>query len=451
MRRSALLRLAAGLGALALLSAAFPAAARAASSAAASGGAGGGAATAGSLRPLLLVTAATGVGYALAFGTSYQLAPRFSAGCTVALTAGYVSAGAAVLLLDLLIKRGAPAYSDSQLGALFAAVAGVCLAGLAAACALLGRGALGAAGLQGGPSAVGRAARASGDDDGGGKADATDAFAAAGGGAPAGGAWRRHHHHHGAAAAAAGDHSAPPDVEAAPGGSAGAAARPPAAAARAAAAADRAEWRAVARAAAPAAAALLASVATSMAAFPFFAYLPSHDGGGRLGAHAPQAAFYARLAGDVAGRLLPPRLAARTRARLLPAAALKLLLAPPLVAALLRPALLPVGDAAAVALVGVSWVLGGYVNAGAYLLAPSLVPPEQRPRAGGVMALAFQASCLAGLAAAAALQWALRAGGGGVGSGGGGIGGGGGARAAAASAALAGAAVAAVGGSPAPA
>lgn len=58
-----------GLGGLALLCLGFPA-------------------FCGSLPHLLAVTAAVGVAYSIAFGTSHQLAPRFSPRCTVALTTG---------------------------------------------------------------------------------------------------------------------------------------------------------------------------------------------------------------------------------------------------------------------------------------------------------------------------------------------------------------------------
>lgn len=72
MRGSSLLRLTLGLGGLAALSLAFPAAAAAGDS----------------LGRLLALTAAIGACYSLAFGTCYQLAPHFGPGCTVALTAG---------------------------------------------------------------------------------------------------------------------------------------------------------------------------------------------------------------------------------------------------------------------------------------------------------------------------------------------------------------------------
>lgn len=62
------------------------------------------------------------------------------------------------------------------------------------------------------------------------------------------------------------------------------------------------------------------------------------------------------------------------------------------------------GDAGAVLLVGVFWILSGYLNTCAYLVAPSLVPAGQRARASGLMTVAFQSACVTALLLAAALQ-----------------------------------------------
>ncbi|GBF92316.1 hypothetical protein Rsub_05518 [Raphidocelis subcapitata] len=411
VRRSAQLRLTLGLGGLAALSLAFPRAA-----AAPGAGVGG----------LLALTAAIGSAYALAFGTSYQLAPLFGAGCTVGLTAGFVSAGGVVLFLDFAIRRGrAPYYTQAQLHVLFAAVAAACLAGLAASLALIRAHArrletLGTAAPRGsGAGAVDARGAAFGG--GVGSDDGSDGEGGGGGGRD-GGAWpggggapghalrrgaRRHHHHH-----------SPVDVEAAVHVSAGGGGdggesklhgRGGGAGGGGAGVGGESEFRAIATAIAPAALALLASVGTSMAAFPFFAYLPTN---GALGPWVAQAAFYARMGGDVAGRIVPPQWQARSRGALVRFAALKAALLPPLLAALLRPGVVG-GDFGAVALVAVNWALSGYVNTGAYLVAPTLVSgAAQRARVGGVMATAFQASCLAGLLAAGALQALLHAAGG---------------------------------------
>jgi len=163
-------------------------------------------------------------------------------------------------------------------------------------------------------------------------------------------------------------------------------------------------WR-VAAAVAPAALALLVSVGSSMLAFPFFSYIPQT---GSMGAWVSQAAFYARLGGDIAGRLLPPHWQACTLRRLIVFAALKALLLPLLLPALLWPAAVG-GDRGLVLLVAVNWALSGYVNTGAYLVAPTLVSATSplRPRVGGFMALSFQISCFLGLMGATALQQVL--------------------------------------------
>lgn len=50
------------------------------------------------------------------------------------------------------------------------------------------------------------------------------------------------------------------------------------------------------------------------------------------------------------------------------------------------------------------WAASGHVNACAYVMAAQWAPPGGGDRAGGLMALAFQVSCLASLLLAAALQ-----------------------------------------------
>lgn len=76
--------------------------------------------------------------------------------------------------------------------------------------------------------------------------------------------------------------------------------------------------------------------------------------------------FYVRLAGDIAGRVLPSTWHAPRAAPLAAWTALKLALTPLLVTAMLRPALLlrVGGDAALAALVAVFWALSGYCNTG---------------------------------------------------------------------------------------
>jgi hypothetical protein len=118
-----------------------------------------------------------------------------------------------------------------------------------------------------------------------------------------------------------------------------------------------------------------------------------------------QVAFYARLIGDVAGRVVPPRLQAGTLRRLAGAVAVKAALLPLLLAAIPRPSLVG-GDLGLMAIIVVNWVLSGLCNTGAYLVAPTLAP-QHRERVGGMMALAFQSSCFLGLLAATAARGLL--------------------------------------------
>eukprot|EP00879_Flechtneria_rotunda_P030186 GHRR01032786.1.p1 GENE.GHRR01032786.1~~GHRR01032786.1.p1 ORF type:complete len:400 (+),score=128.31 GHRR01032786.1:44-1243(+) len=92
-----------------------------------------------SLHLLLTATAAVGVCYSIAFGTSHQLSPRFPASCTVALTTGFVSCGVVVLLADLLLKQQMPYYTPAAMVHLFQLMAVQTCIGLLAAAAMLGK------------------------------------------------------------------------------------------------------------------------------------------------------------------------------------------------------------------------------------------------------------------------------------------------------------------------
>jgi hypothetical protein len=310
---------------------------------------------------------------------------RSPARTTTSIPPGFVSAGFLVLALDFVIKHGAPHYSEQQLRALFAAVAATCLSGLAAGAAMLRRhGRRVEAAIMGAPH--GRAGSdAGGSGPGGGAlpgaaaAEEVTAVSVSGGTVGALRAALKHTAHHPAPP------HGPPQLQAHRAGEPGDVEAPPAAGRRGGGSGGGA-WS-VAPAVAPAAAALLASVGTSMLAFPFFSYAPPS---GHLGHHISQALFYARLGGDVVGRLMPPSLQARTAPRLLVWAGLKAALLPWLLPALLRPARAG-GDLGLIALVAVNWVLSGYINTGAYLVAPTLVStPAQRARVGSLMALCFQ-------------------------------------------------------------
>ncbi|WIA22536.1 hypothetical protein OEZ86_009526 [Tetradesmus obliquus] len=287
----------------------------------------------GSITALLAATAAVGVCYSIAFGTSYQLVTHFPPGCTVALTTGFVSCGVVVLAADLLLKRG-PYYSAAGMARLFQVVALQTCLGLAAAAAVLRRN------------------------------------------------WKR--------LAAAG----PPSMYTSSSSSSRGLHRPDLG---------------------------FGQPGTS----------DKHIIGGAFGERLPQVLFYARLAGDICGRLAPHWLHLRSSAAVLAAGAAKAALLALLVPAMLRPQLVG-GDTQLALLIAANWWMSGYINTGAYLLAPKLAAQAaaagrfQRPgsssskgsggggsasvkaRAGGIMALAFQMSCFAGLLGAWALQsWAL--------------------------------------------
>lgn len=53
------------------------------------------------------------------------------------------------------------------------------------------------------------------------------------------------------------------------------------------------------------------------------------------------------------------------------------------------------------------WLVGGYVNTGAYSLAPRLVRPHLRAAANGLLAITYQVAHTSGLLAALALALAL--------------------------------------------
>lgn len=119
-----------------------------------------------------------------------------------------------------------------------------------------------------------------------------------------------------------------------------------------------------------------------------------------------QVLFYVRLLGDILGRLVPTSWQQHSTRSLLSWALAKTALLPLLLAALLQPALVG-GDTGLVVLVGVFWWLSGYINTCAYLTAPRLVSMADKSRAGGLMAMCFQASCFLGLMSAFAIQAAM--------------------------------------------
>ncbi|KAF8061140.1 hypothetical protein HT031_004601 [Scenedesmus sp. PABB004] len=141
------------------------------------------------------------------------------------------------------------------------------------------------------------------------------------------------------------------------------------------------------------------------AVFPFFTYVESS---GLLGEFLPQVLFYTRMLADIAGRLLPRRkaLALSSPGALLGLAGLLLCGGAAFFAYLQVPPRLQ-SDPYALALVLLLWLLGGYINTLAYIIAPGLVPPAAVPAASALMAFTHQVAHILGLAAATGLALAL--------------------------------------------
>lgn len=64
-------------------------------------------------------------------------------------------------------------------------------------------------------------------------------------------------------------------------------------------------------------------------------------------------------------------------------------------------------DVAALGLVFLLWMLGGWVNTSANLFAPRLVGPELKGTAAGLMAIAYQTAHFIGLAVAVVVALAM--------------------------------------------
>lgn len=126
-----------------------------------------------------------------------------------------------------------------------------------------------------------------------------------------------------------------------------------------------------------------------------------------------QVLFYSRLLGDISGRLMPRQLQLSSSKTVLAAAATKSKLLMLLIPALLKPSIVG-GDVPLALIVALNWWLSGYINTGAYLLAPKLASSSSRKscssssgsksKAGGLMALCFQLACFLGLMGAWVLQ-----------------------------------------------
>mmetsp|Transcript_22046 Transcript_22046/g.48132 ORF Transcript_22046/g.48132 Transcript_22046/m.48132 type:complete len:479 (+) Transcript_22046:161-1597(+) len=394
---AALIRFMAGLGGLALLTSYFTYLATSHAS-------------------LVVTTALVGASYGIAFGTSYQLASKFSAYSTVALTTGFVSSGPVVLFLDLWIKQGTY-YSEEGLQVLFSWVGFITACGLAAACWLLlanwkmlamhrhgahrvelrlpNKGSKATFGMSSGTRKLVPRKGTAGDSPYLGYADTHHTYSGAavldimenGGnqlsgrnnlppiGGSGGGNWDKHdeqgaYHHHGSDEDE--DKGSKRDVPLL-----------------------TLAWRI-----SPAALSIFLSVGTSMVIFPFFTYMRST---GLFGDRLAQVLFYVRLISDILGRVVPKRLQATSIRGLMFWALLKTALMLPLFVSIFHPEAL-LGDVGATILVAAFWLLSGFVNTCSYLVAPCLVSPQHKARASGLMTVAFQSSCFIALLIASAIQ-----------------------------------------------
>jgi len=99
---------------------------------------------------------------------------------------------------------------------------------------------------------------------------------------------------------------------------------------------------------------------------------------------------------DVTGRLLPRFPFFTTKSGLLSLALAKAIMTP-IFFLYISSAMSTYNDWAAVLYITLFWLLSGYVNNCAYVMAPRWAPQTSAARAGGIMALIFQASSLLAL------------------------------------------------------
>lgn len=144
----------------------------------------------------------------------------------------------------------------------------------------------------------------------------------------------------------------------------------------------------------PAVLALVLSVSTSILVFPFFPYVPSD---GRFGDALPQVLFAARVISDMAGRLIPLLGPLSSKQGLLSIAAAKAIMTP-IFFLYIGSGFSHYSDWAAVLYITLFWLLSGYVNNCAYVMASCWAPSHATAaKAGGLMALVFQTSSLMAL------------------------------------------------------
>lgn len=106
--------------------------------------------------------------------------------------------------------------------------------------------------------------------------------------------------------------------------------------------------------------------------------------------------FGARVISDVAGRILPRLHHFTTKSGLLSLAVAKAIMTP-IFFLYISNEVSSYNDWAAVLYITLFWLLSGYVNNCAYVMAPRWAPQASAARAGSIMALVFQTSSLLAL------------------------------------------------------
>jgi len=152
-------------------------------------------------------------------------------------------------------------------------------------------------------------------------------------------------------------------------------------------------------------AAFLGSVTVMYLVFPFFTYVPTS---GLLGDALPQVLFFARIFADIIGRFAPRRksLLVHSPGALLTMAAAKVVTAVLFFVYIKLPPRFH-HDALSLGMVIFLWLVGGYINTCANILAPALTHPALVGRASALLALIFQVAHFAGLLLAVLLAWVL--------------------------------------------
>jgi hypothetical protein len=338
---------------------------------------------------LLMTTAAIGICYGVAFGTSYSLASCFPPAATVALTTGFVSCGPVVLLLDLLIKpKSQPFYDPQGLQKLYRWASVITFLGLCSAywlvvsnIKLLSSGS--STGQRVEVKLPGIKINKEGRSDG--SLISSRPWKVA--------SWQSSSNQALSQSLITFD-----PMEKMESGMSCSTNDPDSDDANSKLSRDS-SLVSIAWKVSPAALSIFLSVGTSMLVFPLFTFVRST---GLLGDRLAQVLFYVRLIGDIAGRLVPRRMQITSSRLLITIGLIKTGMVPLLCISIFYPSLM-FGDAGGVILVGAFWWLSGYLNSCSYLLAALLVPVSQKSQASGVMTVAFQSSCFLGLWGAAAV------------------------------------------------